>query len=119
MTQDRPLVEARRVRFSGLSAEAFPDLERGEQVTFTVIATCTATAEQDMKSEGERLTATMKVDKVSFGIDPDIGKETDAEPSLFDDGGTDDEPETIGEIASGISEFQGPQFSDTDTLDDE
>ncbi|WP_395705116.1 hypothetical protein [Rhodococcus ruber] len=113
MTQDRPLIEARRVRFSGLSAEAFPDLERGEQVTFTVIATCTATAEQDMKSEGERLTATMKVDKVSFGIDPDIAKEPDAEPNLFDEAEEDDEPETIGEIASGISEFQGPHFSDT------
>ncbi|MBM4626685.1 hypothetical protein GS453_14675 [Rhodococcus hoagii] len=95
----QPLIEERRVRFSGLSSESFADLERGEKVTFTVVATCTATAEQDMKTEGERLTATMKVDKVSLGIDPKINDEPAPEPSLFDSEPADDpdEPEDDGE----------------------
>ncbi|MFF2049952.1 hypothetical protein ACFVUR_19410, partial [Stenotrophomonas bentonitica] len=74
--------------------------------------------EQDMKSEGERLTATMKVDKVSLGIDPKINDEPPAspeDPNLFDsqpapdedqgdDEGDDDEGATV-------HEFTGPSFS--------
>lgn len=112
----QPMIEERRVRFSGLSAESFADLERGERVTFTVVATCTATAEQDMKSEGERLTATMKVDKVSRGIDPRINDEPAAEPSLFDSASSDedgdpDEGDDGASVSTLDTGFQGPAFS--------
>lgn len=114
----QPMIEERRVRFSGLSAESFEGLERGEQVTFTVVATCTQTAEQDMKSEGERLTATMKVDKVSRGIDPKINDEEPGEPSLFDSAPADEPDEPEGDAdddepsnVTSLGFSGGPQFS--------
>ncbi|BDC71048.1 hypothetical protein [Prescottella equi] len=122
----QPLIEERRVRFSGLSSESFEGIERGAKITFTVVATCTETKEKDMKTEGERLEASMKVDKVSLGIDPKINEDTDAEPSLFDQPPADqsDEPEgddedqgddaddegaSVSSIGTGFS--GGPQFS--------
>lgn len=110
----QPLIEERRVRFSGLSAEAFDGIERGEKVTFTVVATCTETKEQDMKTEGERLTATMKIDKVSLGIDSKINDEPAPEPNLFDadpEPDSDDDPEDDESPSNVVDIGQGPQFS--------
>lgn len=120
MTQTKPLIEAARVRFSGLSTESYEEPEIGEQRVYTVVATCTAITEQDMKSEGTRRTSTMKIDKVSAGIDSKIMQSVEPEPSLFDgpsagpvaaDGDADGEPESVGSIMSGLAFDGGPAFS--------
>lgn len=121
MSSPKPLIEAARVRFSGLSTESYEEPEIGEQRVYTVLATCTAITEQDMKSEGTRRTSTMKIDKVSAGIDTKIEQAAAPEPSLFDgpsggpvaadDGDSDGEPESVGSIMSGLAFNGGPAFS--------
>ncbi|WP_326600549.1 DUF7171 family protein [Rhodococcus sp. PD04] len=109
----KPLIEASRVRFSGLSTEAFEEPPIGDTRVFTVRATCTAITEQDMKSEGTRRTATMKIVEVREGVDPKIGEDDDAEPQLdfSDPEPASSEPESIGEVISGIKFDGGPVFS--------
>ncbi len=121
MTQPKPLVEAARVRFSGLSAESYEEPQIGDQRVYTVLATCTAITEQDMKSEGTRRTATMKVDRIMEGVDHSIEDEAKPEPTLFDgpsDGPVaaddDGEPESVGSIMSGLAFDGGPAFSGAD-----
>ncbi|WP_343466305.1 hypothetical protein AAI421_17940 [Rhodococcus aetherivorans] len=117
MSSPKPLIEAARVRFSGLSTESYEEPEIGEQRVYTVLATCTAITEQDMKSEGTRRTSTMKIDKVSEGIDSSIDAGAEADPDLFSIGSVDgptaagSEPERIGDVISGISFEGGPTFS--------
>lgn len=116
MTQPKPLIEAARVRFSGLSTESYEEPQIGEQRVYTVLATCTAITEQDMKSEGTRRTSTMKIDKVSEGIDNGI-EDGDDDPDLFSIGSVDgptaasSEPEKLGDVISGIAFDGGPTFS--------
>ncbi|OOL29697.1 hypothetical protein GQ85_24345 [Rhodococcus rhodochrous] len=117
MTQPKPLIEAARLRFSGTSTEAYEEPQIGEQRVYTVLATCTALTEQDMKSEGTRRTSTMKIDKVSEGINQKIADEAKPDPDLFSIGSVDgptaagSEPERIGDVISGIAFDGGPSFS--------
>lgn len=122
MTSAKPLIEAARVRFSGLSTEAFEEPQIGETRTYTVLASCTAITEQDMKSEGTRRTSTMKIVEVREGVDHSIGEEAGPEPMLdFGDGpeaaddvdedGDDSEPVRMGDVISGIAFTGGPAFS--------
>ncbi|MDV6273951.1 hypothetical protein R3Q06_10620 [Rhodococcus erythropolis] len=109
---DQPLVEEARVKFTGLSSEYFDLPASGEQRTYTVLATRTDKHEKRMATEGDRVTVTMKIDKVVEGVSEKI-HETDEEPSLFDsaipvpesDGGSDDE------TPSNVTDFTGPTFS--------
>lgn len=128
----QPLIEEARVKFTGLSSESFEMPDIGETRTFTVKATCTDQLRKDMKSEGERVSVTMKIDKVVEGVSQKINEDS-AEPSLFDTPeGSDDtesdesdtdsgDPDTESEgeetdsgdseTPSNVKAFTGPQFS--------
>ncbi|MFH5231919.1 hypothetical protein [Antrihabitans spumae] len=106
---DRPLIDTARVRFSGLSAEDFEIPDIGEQVTYTIKATCTTHTEQDMANEGTRRTCTMKIDRVVEGISKAVNDAANGQLALVpDDESGDEQP---GDD-SGLGAFKdGPSFS--------
>lgn len=108
---DRPLIDTARVRFSGLSTEAFEVPEIGDAITYTIKATCTTHTEQDMANEGTRRTVTMKVDRVVVGISEAVNTPADGQLTLVpaDDG---DQGDGDTEPTGGLGEFTGgPSFS--------
>lgn len=111
----QPMIDSARLQFSGLSAEDFEDVpEIGEQRTYTIIAACQSHTERAMANEGTRKSVNMKVVRVLSGVDSTIEDPADEEPSLFDSddpSSVDAEPESLGDIAAGMDEFQGPSFS--------
>lgn len=89
-TSTEPLIEASRIKFSGMSRDSLGDPPAlDEKRTYTVEATCMAVTRQRMKDGETRLVALMEVDELWEGTGPK--PEGESHPSLFDEGDTEDQ----------------------------
>lgn len=109
-----PLIDTARVRFSGLSTEAFEIPSIGETVTYTIKATCTTHTEQDMANEGTRRTVTMKVDRVVEGVSEKVHDGIDGQITLEDSMADVPADEDEGDEDTNVVDFVGPTFSGAD-----
>lgn len=115
-----PMIEEGRIKFAGLSNEAFELPAIGEEVTYTVRGRVTSHLEQDMANEGTRVSATIKLLRVVEGISEKVRDESADQPSMFDQpAGEDEEGDPDGEPDDDANEpepqgFVGPAFSGGD-----
>ncbi|WP_037182537.1 hypothetical protein [Rhodococcoides fascians] len=99
---DRPLIDAARVNFSGMSEESFENLGEdniGEIRVFTVRCRVKGFSSVDMAESGVRRSANLKVLKVMEGVTKKVLEDDDDQPSLYDADPDEDEPTDPDEVA--------------------
>ncbi|OZD65127.1 hypothetical protein CH263_13365 [Rhodococcus sp. 06-1059B-a] len=104
MSVDRPLIDAARVNFSGMSEESFDNLSEdniGDIRVFTVRARVKGFSSVDMAESGVRRSASLKILKVMEGVTKKVLEDDDQQPSLYDE--TEDDGDEIADDGDDVA----------------